>query len=121
MAPQPHDNYIVGGSLAFNLLMGRQWPAREVDLAEAEQVCLELGLGELLERMPGGLHQIVGETGWQLSQGERARVFLARALLQRPELLVLDESFGALDPENMERAVRCVLHRAPTVLAIAHN
>jgi ATP-binding cassette subfamily B protein len=120
MAPQPHDNYVVSGTLAFNLLMGRRWPAQESDLVEAEQVCRELGLRELIDRMPGGLHQVVGETGWQLSQGERTRVFLARALLQRPELLVLDESFSALDPENVDRAVRCVAHRAPTVLAIAH-
>jgi ATP-binding cassette subfamily B protein len=48
-------------------------------------------------------------------------VFLARALLQRPDLLVLDESFGALDPENVEGSVRCVVDRAPTVLAIAHT
>lgn len=121
MAPQPHDNYIMGGSLALNLLMGRQWPARPDDLVEAEQVCRELGLGELIGRMPGGLHQAVGETGWQLSQGEQTRVFLARALLQRPDLLILDESFGALDPENVDRAVRCVTQRAPTVLAIAHT
>jgi len=39
----------------------------------------------------------VAETGWQLSQVERSRVFLARALLQRPELVLLDESFAALD------------------------
>ena len=120
MAPQPRDNYILSGSLAFNLLMGRGWPARDSDFVEAEEVCRELGLGDLLDRMPGGLHQIVGETGWQLSQGERTRVFLARALLQRPNLLVLDESFSALDPENVDRALRCVLHRAPSVLAIAH-
>ena len=121
MAPQAHDNYLVGGSLAFNLLMGRRWPAQREDLTEAEEVCRELGLGELLDRLPGGLHQAVGETGWQLSQGERTRVFLARALLQRPELLVLDESFSALDSENVDRAIRCVLHRAPTLLAIAHT
>jgi ATP-binding cassette subfamily B protein len=121
MAPQLHDNYLLGGSLAFNLLLGRRWPAQETDLVEAEQVCRELGLGEVIDRMPGGLHQIVGETGWQLSQGERTRVFLARALLQQPELLVLDESFSALDPENVDRAVRCVMNRAPTLLAIAHT
>ena len=121
MAPQPHDNYILGGSLAFNLLMGCRWPARDADLVQAEEVCRELGLGELLDRMPGGLHQTVGETGWQLSQGERTRVFLARALLQRPELLVLDESFSALDPENVDRALRCVQNRAPAVLAVAHT
>jgi ATP-binding cassette subfamily B protein len=67
------------------------------------------------------LHQVIGETGWQLSQGERVRVFLARALLQRPELLVLDESFSALDAENVDRAMRCVTNRAQTVLAIAHS
>jgi ATP-binding cassette subfamily B protein len=66
------------------------------------------------------MDQIVGETGWRLSQGERTRVFLARALLQKPELLILDESFSALDSENMERVMRCVNNRAEAVLAIAH-
>ncbi len=121
MAPQAHDNYLVSGSLAFNLLMGRRWPAQRADMAEAEEVCRELGLGDLLDRLPAGLHQMVGETGWQLSQGERTRVFLARALLQKPELLVLDESFSALDPENVDRSIRCVLRRASTVVAIAHT
>ena len=121
MAPQAHDNYMVGGSLAFNLLMGRRWPAERADLVEAEAVCRELGLGDLLDRLPGGLDQVVGESGWQLSQGERIRVFLARALLQRPDLLVLDECFSALDPENVDRAMRCVTNRAQTVLAIAHS
>ena len=121
MAPQPHDNYLVGATLAFNLLVGRRWPAREDDLAEAEQVCRELGLGDLIDRMPGGLQQVVGETGWQLSQGERARVFLARAILQDPDLLLLDESWGNLDPENVERVTRCITERAPAVIAIAHT
>jgi ATP-binding cassette subfamily B protein len=120
LAPQAQENYLVGGTLAFNLLLGRRWPPQRADLAEAEQVCRDLGLGDLLERMPGGLQQIVGETGWQLSQGERARVFLARSLLQNPELLMLDESWGALDPENVERAIRAIAARAPAVIAIAH-
>ena len=64
---------------------------------------------------------MIGETGWQLSQGERTRVFLARALLQKPEVLLLDESFSALDPENVDKTIRCVLRRASTVLAIAHT
>lgn len=119
-APQFHENHVLQGSFAFNLLMGRRWPPNGADLAEAEAVCRELGLGALLERMPAGLMQLVGETGWQLSHGERSRLYIARALLQGAQLLLLDESFGALDPETLAMALRCVLARASTVLVIAH-
>lgn len=121
MAPQPHDNYLVGASLAFNLLMGRRWPADPADLAEAESLCRDLGLGDLLDRLPSGLDQVVGETGWQLSQGERARVFLARALLQRPDLVILDESLSALDGESVELVLRTLSSSGRSVLAIAHS
>ncbi|MFL6256801.1 MAG: ATP-binding cassette domain-containing protein [Pyrinomonadaceae bacterium] len=119
-APQFHENHVLTETFAFNLLMGRRWPPRVEDMAEAEAVCRELGLGELLARMPGGFEQMVGESGWQLSHGERSRLFIARALLQRADLLVLDESFAALDPENLRLALTCVLRRAPALLVIAH-
>lgn len=118
--PQFHENYILTGTLAFNLLMGRCWPPQPQDVAAAEALCHELGLGDLLNRMPAGIQQMVGESGWQLSHGERSRVYIARALLQDADLLILDESFGALDPENLERALTCVLARAQTVVVIAH-
>jgi len=119
-APQFHENHVLTGSFGFNLLLADRWPGSPADFGEAEAVCRELGLGELLDRMPGGMLQIVGETGWRLSHGERSRLFLARALLQRAEVVVLDESFAALDPENLEKALRCAASRAPSLLVIAH-
>jgi ATP-binding cassette subfamily B protein len=119
-APQFHDNHVVSGTFAFNLLMGRRWPPMAEDLQEAEKVCRDLGLGELIDRMPGRLLQMVGETGWQLSHGEQSRLFMARALLQRADMVILDESFAALDPATLERALRCVHERAETLLVIAH-
>jgi ABC-type multidrug transport system fused ATPase/permease subunit len=119
-APQFHENHVMTGTLAFNLLMGRRWPPEQGDMEEAEVVCKELGLGPLLERMPAGLLQVVGETGWRLSHGEQSRIFIARALLQRSELMVLDESFAALDPESLRTSLQCVLRRAPALLVIAH-
>lgn len=119
-APQYHENHVLSAPMAFNLLMGRKWPPKESDLLEAESVCRELGLGPLLERMPGGLMQMVGETGWQLSQGEKSRLFLARALLQGGDLIVLDESFAALDPETLRQSLECVFRRAETLLVVAH-
>lgn len=120
MAPQFQENYVFSETLAFNLLLGRRWPPTPEDLEEAESICQELGLGEVMQRMPSGFQQMLGESGWQLSHGERSRLFIARTLLQKADLIVLDESFGALDPENLERSLQCVLRRASTLVVIAH-
>lgn len=119
-APQFHDNHVLTETFAFNLLMGRRWPPTSEDLEEAESLCRELGLGELIDRMPSGLMQIVGDTGWQLSHGEKSRLFVARTLLQDANLVVLDESFGALDPVNLKRAIGCARQRASTLAVVAH-
>lgn len=119
-APQFHENHIFSSTFAFNLLMGQSWPASPEDLDEAHAICEELGLGPLLSRMPAGMLQMVGESGWQLSHGERSRVYIARALLQGCDLVILDESFAALDPENLARAMRCAHARARSLLVIAH-
>lgn len=119
-APQFHENHVLTGSLAFNLLMGRNWPASAADRRLAEEVCREVGLGELLDRMPSGLNQLVGDTGWTLSHGERSRLFIARALLQDADLVVLDESFASLDPENLAVAMSAVIQRSRALVVIAH-
>jgi ATP-binding cassette subfamily B protein len=120
-APQFHENHVLTGTFGFNALMGRDGILTWDDFQEAETVCNELGLGELIRRMPAGMLQMVGDTGWQLSHGERSRLFIARALLQDADLIVLDESFAALDPENLQCALECVLRRARSVLVIAHR
>ena len=120
-APQFHDNHVLAETFAFNLLMGRDCVPGQAELSEAGQICAELGLGDLLHRMPAGMLQMVGESGWQLSHGERSRLYIARALLQNADLVVLDESFAALDPENLKLVVECVLKRARALLVIAHR
>lgn len=118
--PQFHENHLFSATLAFNLLMGRNWPPTQAQLDEADALCRELGLGDLLDRMPSGLFQLVGETGWHLSHGERSRVFIARALLQKAPIVVLDESFAALDPHNLKLALDCADRHADSLLVIAH-
>jgi len=120
-APQFHENHVLAETFAFNLFLGRPTVLGPSDFEEAQAICDELGLTGVLERMPAGMLQMVGETGWQLSHGERSRLYIARALLQDADLVVLDESFAALDPENLKRAVECVVKRARSLLVIAHR
>jgi len=130
-APQFHENHVFTGTMAFNLLLaapseaelGRgseRVPSAQRAEERALAVCEELGLGPLFERMPSGLRQMLGETGWQLSHGERSRLFVARALLAEASVVVLDESLAALDPETAREVLACVRKRAPTLLVVAH-
>jgi ABC-type multidrug transport system fused ATPase/permease subunit len=121
MAPQFHDNHILTGTVAFNVLMGRNWPPTPEDMAKAESMCRELGLDRLLDRMPAGMLQMIGETGWRLSQGERSLIYMARTLLQGAKLVILDESFASLDPATFHRCLKTVQKHAPALLVIAHR
>lgn len=120
IAPQFHENHLIEAPLLFNLLLGRSWPPSAADVAAAEALCHELGLAPLVQQMPSGLYEPVGETGWRLSHGERSRVYIARALLQGASIIILDESFGSLDPHSMQAALRCALNHAHTLVVIAH-
>ena len=118
--PQAHENHILSAPLLFNIAMARRWPPNSDDIVEYEQICAELGLSGLLARMPAGIQQMVGDSGWQLSQGERARVCVARALAQQADVRVLDESFAALDPETLDLVLECILRRSETLLVVSH-
>ncbi|HEX7499167.1 MAG TPA: ABC transporter ATP-binding protein, partial [Polyangia bacterium] len=118
--PQSHENHILSAPLLFNIAMARRWPPNNDDVTEFEQICAELGLSGLLARMPAGIQQMVGDSGWQLSQGERARVCIARALAQHADVRVLDESFATLDPETLDLVLECILRRSETLLVVSH-
>ncbi len=121
LVPQHGDNHILLAPVAFNLLMGRHWPANHDDLEDAATVCTELGLGPLLKRMPAGLGQTIGETGWRLSQGERARLCVARALLADHDVLILDEPLGALDPQTARQVLDVARRRSRALILITQQ
>ena len=92
----------------------------------------EPAIGEALERagvadfiagLAGGIEADVGETGGKLSGGQRQRISLARALVTRPKLLILDEVTSALDPETEAGIVANIaaLRGRYTIVAITHR
>jgi ATP-binding cassette subfamily B protein len=120
LSPQFHENYIFTGSLAFNLLMGKNWPPKKEDLAAAKHICSKLELDNLIQKMPEGFGQMLGETGWQLSHGEQSRIFIARALLQSAQLIIFDESFMPLDSKTFEKVLQYVLENDASIMMISH-
>lgn len=78
---------------------------------------------EFVLKLPERLDTVIGERGVLLSGGERQRLALARALLRRPSLLILDEATSNLDSENEKRILEAIdkLHGEMTILMIAHR
>ncbi|MGW6056998.1 ABC transporter ATP-binding protein [Streptomyces sp. NPDC055189] len=113
------DAPVLAGTLRENLLFGAPGATDE----EIRDVLVRARLDTLVERLPDGLHTLVGHRGSQLSGGERQRVAIARALLRKPRLLLLDEATSQLDAVN-ELALRDVVaevSREVTVLVVAHR
>lgn len=119
--PQAGANHVLTETFAFNLLLGRTWPPTPQDLNDAWTVARALGLESLLERMPAGMMQMVGEGGWALSQGEKARLFIARGLLQRARLLIADEVLSPLDATNALKTLDALEQHDGRLMLIAHS
>jgi ATP-binding cassette, subfamily C, bacterial len=81
------------------------------------------GIHEFVEQLPDGLATIVGEHGSRLSGGQRQRIAIARALVQKPRLLILDEPTTALDPETEAAICNTLKYLAKntTILAVSHQ
>lgn len=114
----PQDVFLFHDTIRTNLLVARP-EADEADLRRA----LEDAAAGFVFDLPDGLDTVVGERGTRLSGGERQRLALARALLRRPTLLVLDEATSNLDSENEARILEAIerLRGSVTLVVVAHR
>ena len=113
------DCRLLAGTLRENLLYG----AGTADDREIRRVLAMTGLHRVVAALPDGLDTPVGDAGRRLSGGQRQRVAIARCLLARPDLILLDEPTAHLDPDS-EQALAAALHEVSSVcavLVIAHR
>ena len=113
------DPFLFHDTIRRNLL----WANPEVDEAALWSVLGMVGAEEIVRNAAQGLDTVVGERGTLLSGGERQRLCLARAMLRRPHLLVLDEATSAIDIEGEHALFERLLlvTPRPTIVMIAHR
>ena len=117
----PQEVPLINGTILDNLCLGNQNLLKDKDYLYK---CIKLtNLDNTLKKLPMGLDTMLGEQAVNLSGGQIQRIGIARALLTKPKLLVLDESTNALDSESEEKIINCLIKEFADslIIIISHN
>jgi ABC-type multidrug transport system fused ATPase/permease subunit len=120
MAYVKQQPFIIHDSLLVNITLDEQ----HYDEERLQRAIDLTGLGELIEKLPGGLAAVITENGRNISGGQRQRIALARAIYKDPDLFLLDEPFSELDEASEERlleAFQQMVRAGKMVVMITHN
>ncbi len=112
------DTFIFSGNVADNLKLNSN-----LDNLELENLCYELGLDNLLKKLPEGLNTSLRERGGNLSSGERQLLSVARVAIRNPVVLIMDEATAFMDPSTeatLQKDLERILSKR-TALVIAHR
>lgn len=113
------DSRLIKTSILDNVRMGRPSATEEEVLAALEKAqCMDI-----IDKLPNGIHTIIGEKGTYLSGGEQQRITIARAVLKDAPILILDEATAFADPDNETKvqAAFSEMAKEKTVIMIAHR
>jgi len=115
----PQETLLLHDTVFINVTLGD----KDLSTSDVEDALRAAGAWEFVSTLEKGLDSVVGERGHKLSGGQRQRIAIARALVHKPKLLILDEATTALDPAN-EAAICATLRKLSgeiTILAISHQ
>jgi ATP-binding cassette subfamily C protein len=115
----PQETILLHDTVLNNVTLGDP----DLSATDVQDALRAAGAWEFVNSMPQAMQSMVGERGGKLSGGQRQRIAIARALVHKPKLLILDEATSGLDPES-EAAVCDTLQQLRgelTILAISHQ
>jgi ATP-binding cassette subfamily C protein len=115
----PQETLLLHESVFLNVTLGDPL----FTLAEVEAALRSAGAWDFVAALAEGVHTTVGERGSRFSGGQRQRIAIARALVHKPRLLILDEATASLDPASEAAICATVkkLRGSMTILLISHQ
>ncbi|WP_264338442.1 ABC transporter ATP-binding protein [Wolbachia endosymbiont (group A) of Cheilosia soror] len=115
----PQDHMIFSCSIMENILYGK--PGAEYE--EVKQAAISAYAMEFIDKLPDKFDTFVGKRGLKLSEGQKQRIIIARAILKNPQVLILDEATSALDykSENLVQKALSKLMQNRTTIVITHR
>ena len=115
----PQEASIFSGTIRSNIIFGNP----RANNAEIEEVIKITGIAEFAAKIHDGINAKIGEKGVRLSGGQKQRIMLARALLHKPQILLLDEAMSALDSENEQKLLNLIrkIMKGKIIISIAHR
>lgn len=113
------DIFIFNDSISANILFGDLQASKE----EIVEAAIAAGAHSFIDKLPNGYDTVVGERGHRLSGGERQRIALARSLIRKPKLLILDEATSSLDTHSEKIIQETIdsLKDKVTIIIVAHR
>ncbi len=119
IAVVPQNTLLFSGTIKDNICYGLNGISDEKVL----EVMYEVGLGEMIEGQPEGIHTVLSEHGDKLSGGQRQRVAIARAIIRQPKMIIFDEATSALDSaseKKVQEATNKMMKKCTTFI-VAHR
>jgi ABC-type multidrug transport system fused ATPase/permease subunit len=110
---------LLNQSLRENILFGsnkKYFPDKEI-----KKILTKVDLDSFLKKLPNGLSQIISEDGHNISGGEKQRIGIARALLNDPEIIILDEATSSLDTFTENKILSSIKNLKKTIIIISHR
>lgn len=113
------ESFLFNDTIANNIAYGLRQATQE-EIMRAVHLA---GIESLIESLPKGLDTVIGDNAYLLSEGQKQRIAIARALIKKPQILILDEAMSSLDSDSEEKIIKAIKEtfEGSTLIVVSHR